>query len=281
MDRLDQPLSSAPSGPRRSGAGSRNSPYNRSSRSSAADSAGSWQHDRYQDNDGQRRGPRNGSSRSPMFFPQDKSEVNEVKPTGKLTIENLHYDVSERELKDLFGSIGPVAKAYIKYDRSDRSTGVAVVIYDNPNHALQAKNEFDGAKAKGQVISITQEMRAERPKGVQAGQRSLLSRFDLSSRMKGDGAETNGANSFADRLGPVRNGGRGDQRQPNGRQVAQPRNAPAKREKRKPVTAADLDAELEAFMNTPSVKPTAANGASVSTMQATQTASIGQDVEMS
>ena len=49
-----------------------------------------------------------------MFFPQDKSEINEVKPTGKLTIENLHYDVSERDLKDLFEQIGPVSKAYIK-----------------------------------------------------------------------------------------------------------------------------------------------------------------------
>lgn len=147
----------------------------------------------------------------------------------------------------------------IQYDRSDRSTGVAVVIYDNPNHALQAKNEFDGAKAKGQVISITQEMRAERPKGVQGPQRSLMSRFDLSSRLL-DGAGAEGAaasSSFADRLGPVRNGGRGGgQREANrstGRQQGgRHQNAPAKREKRKPVTAADLDAELEAFMNAPS-----------------------------
>ncbi len=58
-----------------------------------------------------------------------------------------------------------------------------MVVYDNPNHALQAKNEYDGAKAKGQVISITQEMRADRPK-VQT-QKSLLSRFDLGSRLKG------------------------------------------------------------------------------------------------
>jgi THO complex subunit 4 len=57
-----------------------------------------------------------------------------------------------------------------------------VVVYDNPNHALQAKNEYDGAKAKGQVISITQEMRADRPK-VQT-HKSLLSRFDLGSRLK-------------------------------------------------------------------------------------------------
>ena len=73
----------------------------------------------------------------------------------------------------------------LQYDRSDRSTGVAVVVYDDPNHALQAKNEYDGAKAKGQVISITQEMRADRPRRVQDQPRSLLSRFDLSSRLKG------------------------------------------------------------------------------------------------
>ena len=59
------------------------------------------------------------------------------------------------------------------------------MVYDDPNHALQAKNEYDGAKAKGQVISITQEMRADRPRRVQDQPRSLLSRFDLSSRLKG------------------------------------------------------------------------------------------------
>lgn len=49
-----------------------------------------------------------------MFFPQDKSEINEVKPTGKLMIENLHWDVSEQDLKNLFEQIGPVTKAYIR-----------------------------------------------------------------------------------------------------------------------------------------------------------------------
>lgn len=92
-----------------------------------------------------------------------------------------------------------------------------------------------------------------------------------------DNAEANGASaasSFADRLGPVRNGGRGANRSANADQSARPRNAPAKREKRKPVTAADLDAELEAFMNTPSSKTTAAS-------EPAQTAASGQDVEMS
>lgn len=230
---------------------------------------------------------RNGSSRAPLFFPADKAETNDVKPTGKLIIENLHYDVSESDLKNLFESIGPVTKAYIRYDRSDRSTGVAVVVYDNPNHALQAKAQFDGAKAKGQVISITQEMRAERLKGAHASQRTLLSRFNLSSRIK-DGAEAGSrvhaagaSSSFADRLGPVQRGGRhGEQRNSTRSSRAQlgarSQNGAAKREKRKPVTAADLDAELEAFMKTPS-----SNINSTAEPQPTPTSSNAQDVDMS
>ncbi|GAK62899.1 RNA-binding domain-containing protein [Moesziomyces antarcticus] len=243
MDRLDQPLSDAPM-PRRSGATSRSSPYSRNARSRTADDFGSWKHDRYDEN-ASTRGPRRGNSGRPMSFPRDPAETNEVRATGKLFIENLHWDVSEHDLKTLFEQIGPVTKAYIKYDRSDRSTGRAVVVYDNPNHALQAKNEYDGAKAKGQVISITQEMRADRPK-VQT-QKSLLSRFDLGSRLKG-GEEEEAAGKFGDRLGPVRHAREGNKttstRGGNGQ-----RNTP--REKRKPKTAADLDSELDAFMNAP------------------------------
>ena len=77
----------------------------------------------------------------------------------------------------------------------------------------------------------------------------------------------------------MRNGGRNGQREANrsngGKQGSQGRNAPAKREKRKPVTAADLDAELEAFMNAPS--KTAAG----ETQQPAETSSsTAQDVEM-
>jgi RNA recognition motif-containing protein len=53
-----------------------------------------------------------------LSFPRDPAETNEVKATGKLFIENLHWDVSEQDLKTLFEQIGPVAKAYIKVSLS-------------------------------------------------------------------------------------------------------------------------------------------------------------------
>lgn len=96
-------------------------------------------------------------------------------------------------------------------------------------------------------------------------------------------AEASNGNSFADRLGPVRNGGRGAQRDTTrptaDRQPTRQRNAPPKREKRKPVTAADLDAELEAFMNTSSKGATAENAAVTGDVQPAKAAT--QDVDMS
>ncbi|PWZ01054.1 RNA-binding domain-containing protein [Testicularia cyperi] len=302
---MDQSEQSAPSAARPNTASSRNSPYSRSGRSSrGADDAGSWKHDRF---DAASRGSRNGEGndsgrggRAPMFFPRDKSEDNQVKPTGKVLIENLHYDVSERELKELFEQIGPVVKSFIRFDRSGRSTGKAVVIYDNPNHAMQAKNEYDGAKAKGQVISITQELRAERPQKLDGSHRSLLSRFDLSSRFDGNDAEAGNsrASSFANRLGPAPrasrdSNGRGadhntrmNRQQQNKGQVRGPASTSSRREKRRPVTAADLDAELEAFMQAPSSSSsnpdaTSAQAAAPQAHQEQQPAPAVQDVEMS
>lgn len=142
MDRLDQPLSDTPM-PRRSGATSRSSPYSvslppsphrgslsdptsdilhprsvqRNARSRTADDTGLWKHDRYDEN-ASARGPRRAGSGRPLSFPRDPAETNEVKATGKLFIENLHWDVSEQDLKTLFEQIGPVAKAYIKVSLS-------------------------------------------------------------------------------------------------------------------------------------------------------------------
>lgn len=89
----------------------------RNARSRTADDTGSWKHDRYDEN-ASARGPRRAGPGRPLSFPRDPAETNEVKATGKLFIENLHWDVSEQDLKTLFEQIGPVAKAYIKVSLS-------------------------------------------------------------------------------------------------------------------------------------------------------------------
>ncbi|KAN0061628.1 hypothetical protein ACQY0O_006476 [Thecaphora frezii] len=265
-----------------SGAASRSSPYTRSDRS-ATSSDGAWKHDMFDAHNqaaGSRGGHRGASGARSGTAPA-------LKPTAKLTIENLHYEVSEAELRDLFERIGPVVKAFVKYDRSGRSTGQAVVIYESVDDAATAQSEYDGAKAKGQVISITQEMRAERPprsgtnhsnnnsgatasaaasgSASRSSGKDFLSRFDLLSRLGGPrpeslrnasrGAAASNNSHHAHASGSGRSGGRpGPQRSVSGaggRGSSGRGGGGGQREKRKPATQADLDAELEAFMKAP------------------------------
>ncbi|PKI84503.1 hypothetical protein MVES_001656 [Malassezia vespertilionis] len=73
----------------------------------------------------------------------------------KVTVQGLHYEVTEAELEDLFAPIGHIAKGpSIKFDASGRSTGNAVVWYESAQDAEAAVKEFDGAKAKGETICV-------------------------------------------------------------------------------------------------------------------------------
>jgi THO complex subunit 4 len=73
----------------------------------------------------------------------------------RLRIENLHYDITETDLEELFSRIGPISNVSLVYDRAGRSEGVAYVTYNRYSDAKTAIAEFDGANAKGQPIRIS------------------------------------------------------------------------------------------------------------------------------
>ncbi|KKA16309.1 RNA binding protein [Rasamsonia emersonii CBS 393.64] len=111
-----------------------------------------WVHDKFEDDSDtptyrRESRPRRGDRYSPE---------RERGPTGaRLRIENLHYDLTEDDLEDLFTRIGPVTRVSIVYDRAGRSEGIAYVTYKYIEDARTAIREFDGANAKGQPIRIT------------------------------------------------------------------------------------------------------------------------------
>ncbi|POS86013.1 hypothetical protein EPUL_002101 [Erysiphe pulchra] len=75
-------------------------------------------------------------------------------PSAKLRVENLHYDLTEDDLDDLFNRIGPVKELSLTYDRAGRSEGIAYVTYEQSHYARRAIQEYDGANAKGQPIRL-------------------------------------------------------------------------------------------------------------------------------
>ncbi|KAJ5586054.1 hypothetical protein N7450_005841 [Penicillium hetheringtonii] len=82
-------------------------------------------------------------------------DLNSGSALTKVRVENLHYDITESDLEDLFGRIGPVSALNLAYDRAGRSEGVAYITYAHLRDAHTSIQEFDGANAKGQPIRLS------------------------------------------------------------------------------------------------------------------------------
>ncbi|TCD66572.1 hypothetical protein EIP91_001240 [Steccherinum ochraceum] len=169
---------------------------------------------------------------------------------SKLVVSNLHYELTPKDLT---------------YDRSGRSSGVAILFYETADEAATTKREFDGKLARGQPMQI--EFDAGPPPRLQA--RRIASAPSLINRIQKPPllerlADTPKAPRAPRAAAPVSNG-------PGPVRTKAPRQP---KEKKKPKTMQELDSELEAFMkddNAVTVQPAA---------PATAPAPAAGDVEM-
>ncbi|CAL1699532.1 unnamed protein product [Somion occarium] len=216
-------------------------------------SEGEWLHDKAP---GARSGTSNGVS---------QARSNSA-PSAKLIISNLHYEVTEKDVAAIFGTKGTlVREPHIRYDRSGRSSGVAIVSYETLAEAAAAKREYDGRLCKNQPMSI--DFYNPAPKRAVSAP-SLLNRIQkppLLDRLGQDQKHARDKGAPQSGAGPIRS----RPRHSTGRAPRAPK-AP-----KKPMSAEDLDKEIDTFMkddNAIASAPTATNG--------NGTAQVVQDVEM-
>ncbi|KIY72662.1 hypothetical protein CYLTODRAFT_486126 [Cylindrobasidium torrendii FP15055 ss-10] len=80
---------------------------------------------------------------------------NTANQSKQLLVDNLHFDVSPEDLTRVFGAVGPLARAPgIRYDRSGRSTGSALVTYVDGADASEARRQLDGKVLMTQPLHI-------------------------------------------------------------------------------------------------------------------------------
>jgi len=73
----------------------------------------------------------------------------------KLFVRNLSYDLSDDELRDVFGSVGTVVSAVVITDRATgRSKGFGFVEMSSSQEGDEAIKELNGQDVKGRPLSV-------------------------------------------------------------------------------------------------------------------------------
>ncbi len=92
----------------------------------------------------------------------------------RLFVGNLSYDATEAELREHFGSIGPVTYCYLPTDReTGRPRGFAFVEFGDDAHAQAAITRLNNQTFRGRPLAVKEaQPRESRPPGG-AGPRSF------------------------------------------------------------------------------------------------------------
>ncbi|KAF9225710.1 hypothetical protein BS17DRAFT_794617 [Gyrodon lividus] len=170
-------------------------------------------------------------------------------PNTKLVVSNLHYEITPKDLVSIFGQVGTlVREPLIRYDRSGRSSGVAIISFETPAEAARAKKQFEGKLAKGQPMTVTfdaappRRRRSATMPGVSTA--SLLNRIErpsLAERL-GSGEQSKQAVT-PHSAGPSR-----PRALRSSRGGTAPRSKAGRPMRPKAKTANELDRELDVFM---------------------------------
>ncbi|KAI7557287.1 hypothetical protein KC346_g23285, partial [Hortaea werneckii] len=148
-----------------------------------------WVHDRFED-DRYDRTARRRAGPADYEDRYDSAGARGDSVGTKLRVDNVHYELTEDDLRGLFERKGPLLSVKLNYDRMDRSTGMAYVTYADYRDARDAVEDYDGQNANGLPIKITilPQAPAAATRGpslfdrIERPPRSLFDRLDSSAR---------------------------------------------------------------------------------------------------
>jgi len=83
-----------------------------------------------------------------------KPKAPQQKPQTKLEIKNCHVDVSNKEIYELFAKFGTLTKCKLLTDDIGRSKGIAIVEFENAEHAKKAIEEYNDKEVRGSKLEV-------------------------------------------------------------------------------------------------------------------------------
>ncbi|KAI7905833.1 uncharacterized protein BX663DRAFT_497791 [Cokeromyces recurvatus] len=103
---------------------------------------------------GGRSSPYNGA-RSSRNTAVSRKVNNTSRNSNSLVVANLHFNVTEKDLYDLFGQIGPVKRAFLHIGPNGKSAGIADVVFQSSQDAERAKNTYNNVELDGRPMRIS------------------------------------------------------------------------------------------------------------------------------
>ncbi|KAF2846969.1 RNA-binding domain-containing protein [Plenodomus tracheiphilus IPT5] len=83
------------------------------------------------------------------------AEEHKIRETGRLFLRNLHYGVSEDELREQFSKHGPLQEVHVPLNKADgKGKGFAFVQFQNHEHAVEAYLDNDNTIFQGRLLHI-------------------------------------------------------------------------------------------------------------------------------
>ncbi|KAJ3008806.1 hypothetical protein HKX48_008330 [Thoreauomyces humboldtii] len=244
------------------------SPYTR------GNADGDWSHDMF---GGSRSS--GGSNASKPGLRSASAQAADSEASTQIKIDNLHWNVSEQDVRELMSAHGAVQSVRLKFDNAGRSDGVCYVTFNARRSAQAAVDAYDGRDLDGMTMHVALVERNNR-RANNGGGTGLASR--LGPKPAGSVLDRLGQ-KLTDRLGPrpagndalvaglADNGGRrnggGDAGKSHQRQTSHTRAGADSRgsSNRKPAGASlqDLDAQMDRYMSgKPEPEPAPARGPS-------------------
>jgi len=208
---------------------------------------------------GSRRGGRRGSRRGGYGGVRKKRTSYKTSPyksvvtkgTTQVSVSNLHHEVTEADIREIFSKVGKVKKVVVHYNSNGKSRGTAQVHFMNKAHALKAVEEYNQAKVDGRSMYV----RAVATLSAEAAKKTLTKTTKKKTQVKKKSTkkktvEKKRSQSRGKRgRGRGRSRGRGRRGRSRGRGRGRGRGRSKSKRSNPKVTAEQLDKEMEDYHN--------------------------------
>lgn len=74
--------------------------------------------------------------------------------TGRIHAYNIKYEVTDEDLKTLFGTYGRLKRAAVNYNSYGRSDGTAFIVFESKYSAVKAIQELNGKLLDGRILKL-------------------------------------------------------------------------------------------------------------------------------